>query len=66
MTHLLLILTDQLLQLVDSLGKRERVAGEFAILSLNRGLAKGGSESLIDFVIGQPSQPSDSSAVPPI
>ena len=54
MTYLLLVLIDQLLQLVDSSGECERVACEFAILSLNRGLAKSGSECLIDFVVGQP------------
>jgi hypothetical protein len=54
LTYLLLILTDQLLQLIHALGERERVAGEFAILSLNCGQAKRTGESLIDLVIGEP------------
>lgn len=48
-----LILGDFLLELGDSLGESERVAGENAVTHLQIGGAKSGGEGLIDFMIGE-------------
>ena len=51
LAHLCLILSHQLLQLINTLRERKRFAGERAMLGLDGGLAQCGCESLVDFVI---------------